>query len=84
MPLWSLKPLDSLPYERGDNPWVPPYDKKHGFVVRAETADEARLVAARDSYDEGRNAWLDPDLSECIALTGSGDAGVILSDFRSG
>lgn len=55
-----------------------------GYVVRAESALSARRMAAdADKFDRGGH-WLDPDLTTCEALTGYGDAEVILSEYRYG
>jgi hypothetical protein len=86
MKLWLLRPLDDLPED--DNPWEPWYDKAFGFVVRAETEDEARVISATEGGDENRarrsptgSPWLDPCLSSCIELAPGGEAGVVIMDF---
>lgn len=88
MKLWLLLP--------GNNgiAWSPWYDKAFGFVVRAETEDEARKLANANGGDEtgpitehvyrtGGDPWLDPSQSTCVELTPEGEAGVILRDYAS-
>lgn len=79
MSLWILEFIENCP--RPD-PWSFPYDVALGFIVRAETEQQARELAAEQAGDEGRNAWLDPDYSTCMVLTDTGEAGVILRDFK--
>ena len=43
MKLWLLRPREN--FAKGNNPWHPWYDKYFGFVIRAETEDEARSIA---------------------------------------
>lgn len=92
MKLWLLQPLNGLP--PSDDPWEPWYDKAFGFVVRAETEEEARKLANDDGGDEtgpysqkvyrtGGNPWLDPKYSSCEELTADGASGVVIRDFRS-
>ena len=61
MKLWILKARTDLSEQ--DNPWNPWYDKAFGFVVRAETAEQARqLVMTNEQQDEdGRylSAWFE-------------------------
>ena len=94
MKLWILRPIDE-----NDEPWNPWYDKAFGFIVRAETAVEARALAevqagdeSRDSYKEWGTSeviegygkvWQNPSLSSCIELTPDGPAAVIMKDFHS-
>lgn len=81
MKLWLLKPIGE---ETG--PWSPWYDKAFGFVVRAETEEDARRFAQDQGGDEVRrngSAWTDPKLSTCVPLTPKGEAGVVLRDFHA-
>jgi hypothetical protein len=65
MKLWILRPVNGL--SKVDNPWEPWYDKAFGFVARAETEAEARVLAHGDAGEENRMAshtnfnspWLD-------------------------
>ena len=80
MKVWLLRPIDE------DSPasaWKPWYDNAFGFVIRAEDAFAARLLASARHGDEGGAAWLDERQSTCEELTGDGESGIILSDFRS-
>jgi len=43
MKLWILRPVAGLPED--DNPWEPWYEKAFGFVIRAETEEDARKIA---------------------------------------
>lgn len=92
MQLWLLRPnakyLSDHPYIRENrditpNPWNPWFDKAFGFVIRAETEKEARLLTLEHCGAETGNAWLDPELSTCEPLTLEGEAGLIVMDFRS-
>jgi len=92
MKLWLLRPVDNL--TREDNPWEPWYDKAFGFVVRAETEEDAREMANKCGGDEtgkaqrvvyrtGGDPWLYPKYSTCIELTAEGESDVIITDFAS-
>lgn len=91
MKLWILRPADGL--ESNDNPWEPWYDKAFGFVVRAETSEEARMIADRNAGDENRGQflgkktaetevpWLLEKYSTCEELVADGEPGLIIGDF---
>ena len=84
MQLWLLRPIENLP--PGEDPWIPWYDKCFGFVVRAASEAEARQIADAEGFDENRGkhkAWLDAKYSTCVALTDTGDPGVIIIDVHS-
>ena len=94
MNLWLLRPVEDLP--DGDNPWEPWYDKNFGFVIRAETEDEARAMATECAGDERYGQfsgpisqqltitpWLLPKYSTCVAVAAEGDPCVIIVDYRS-
>lgn len=55
-----------------------------GFVVRAETPEEARELASKDCGDEGPEVWFDSSKST-IEVVGTCDGGqrseVLLRDF---
>ena len=93
MKLWILRPNEHLP-DGTESPWEPWYDKAFGFVVRAETEDEARQLANDEGGDEcgpvthtiyrtGGNPWLDPAFSTCEELTADGAPGVVIQDFHA-
>lgn len=86
MNLYLLRPIEGHPA------WKPWYDKAFGFVIRAESAEQARAIAAGPSTtgdwddtpgDEGSEAWLSPTSSTCELLSKFGRAGVIMRDFAS-
>lgn len=90
MKLWLLRPVgyDGADYDEADidplwNPW---YDKTFGFVVRAETEDEARQLAQGEAGDEAREslngtpAWTSAEHSTCIELTVDGPTEIVIVD----
>ena len=74
MRLWHLARYET------DNPR---HDETHGYVVRAETEQEAREIASKPRGDEGPAAWLDSRRSFCVPLEHDGEPGIILRDFYS-
>lgn len=76
MKLWLLRPLR----EGVGSPWQVSDVKCFGFVVRAETASHARIMATEKSGYEG-DAWLDAELSSCAELTADGKAEVVIRDL---
>jgi hypothetical protein len=92
MKLWLVKARDDLP--KDDNPWDPWYDKNFGFVIRAETAEQARIIAQENTSDEGRIRasakeygdgipWLHEKYSTCEELLSDGQEGLIIQDFHA-
>ena len=84
MKLWLLKARKDLP--SGDNPWFPWYDKNFGFVVRAETEEQARQIAHESAGDENYGQlqpWLNSKYSECAELLQDGAAEMVLEDFHA-
>lgn len=92
MKLWLLRPRKDLP--ENDDPWDPWYDKAFGFVIRAETEEEARVFANKDGGDEtgkvshrtyrtGGDPWLNSKMSSCEELKPDGEAGTVIQDFHS-
>lgn len=91
--LWLLRPVDRLP--NNDNPWEPWCDKSFGFVVCAESEEEARQLAHANAGDENRgeflggktadtkSPWLDAKYSTCAELTPAHEKGIVLQDFNS-
>jgi hypothetical protein len=68
------------------------YDSYNGFVVIADTEEEARALPGRggdesDYEQDGLTYWVNPKTSTCTlfgtALAGS-EPGIILSDFHAG
>lgn len=93
MKLWKLTNRETLP--ENDDPWDPWYDKAFGFVVRAETEEDARKIADKNAGGENRgefmdrriantnHPWLYAKYSTCEELTADGEAGMILRDFHA-
>jgi hypothetical protein len=78
--LWILEGHTKLV---GASPWSPWCDKAFGFVVRAETEDRARQIAAENCGDEKKAAWLNPIFSSCKELLLEGEEEMILIDFAA-
>lgn len=81
MKLWLIRPRDT-----NGGAWYPWYDRAFGFVVRAETEEQARKFADAASGDEKgcrEDAWLSPALSACEELTADGDPGIVIRDFAA-
>lgn len=57
-------------------------DQARGFVVCAETPDEARHYAACEAGDEGADVWYDLNKTSCVRLDVGVKLGVVLRDFR--
>lgn len=81
MKLWLIRPREGL--QGKDDPWGCWYDKAFGFVVRAETEERARELAAKEKGDEGKEAWLNSQFSCCEELKEMGEEGIIISDFHA-
>lgn len=90
MKLWILEPVSRL--SKYDNPWEPWFDKCFGFVICAETEEEARKIASLNGRDEIRkdlyshiegDAWLNPKYSTCKLLKPGDKAEVVMSDVHS-
>jgi len=61
------------------------YDEVEGFVIRARDESEARDIAQFKGADEvKRGSWCDPAFATCEELTGDGNGGVIMCDFKAG
>jgi hypothetical protein len=73
MKLWLLERTDAIGW-----------DEFNSFVVRAETEDDARGVAAINAGDEGPGIWRDPITATCVLLHRFGEAGVVLGSFCAG
>lgn len=81
MKLWILTTVEGL--GAIESSWEPWYDRAFGHIVRANTEDEARELAANECGDESSDAWLDPNMSTCHELLEGGRAGVIMTDFHA-
>jgi hypothetical protein len=60
------------------------HDTVSGFIIRAPSLANARLLASVNCRDEGERIWLDPYASSCTLLTAEGPTKVILRDFHAG
>ena len=83
MKLFILRPREEVLdlEDRKCNPWEPWYDKTFGLVIRAETEDIARRIAAAIAVDrEGGDAWLESQFSTCKVLTEEGEEGIVIAD----
>ncbi|WP_157958696.1 hypothetical protein [Salinicola sp. CPA57] len=74
---------DGSPWDGGG------WDMNHGFVIRAESEDEARGIAAQVFGDDNTGAsqsspWLDRHLTTCEPLDHDGEAGVVMNDYKRG
>lgn len=59
------------------------WDEVACFVIRAETEEQARMMANEESSDEGK-IWAEPDKVKCSELLPEGDAGIVVRDFKPG
>lgn len=78
--------LDVRGYQTHDveSPFYSIYDCANGFVIEAETEQEARKIASDAHGDEGANAWLDPKWTYCNELKPDGEPGIWMRDFHAG
>ncbi len=61
------------------------WDCAYGFMVRAETEEEARSMASAEAGDEGADSWTDSNFSTCEAVSGAeGEPGIVMTDFLAG
>ena len=61
------------------------YDIAVGFIIRAESHQQARKFASECCGDEGPRTWLNPEMSTCQRLKPeSAGLGVLMRDFRAG
>jgi hypothetical protein len=83
MKLYILRPVaESDPRHKW--PWRAQYDTRLGFIVRAESLEAARWIAAANHWDEGSEAWLSDLFSTCEELTAEGEASVVMVDSNPG
>jgi len=72
--LWVLKRMSANPE----------YDVNNGFVIRAPSEDDARIMASGKRADEGAETWTDPAKSTCERLWPDGDDEIVMTDFNAG
>jgi hypothetical protein len=78
MKLWKL-------YARTPHEQPFGWDTHQGFVIRAETEEQAREIAvANCSPHEGGSVWLDNDFTSCEEVLVDGEPGAILYDYNAG
>ena len=64
--------------------YLPDYDVYGGFVISADSEQEARDIASSASADEGGDVWQDPQLEfKVIADTTTEPTGIVLGDFNA-
>ena len=86
MKLFELRPVENLP--DNDNPWIPWYDKCFGFIIRADSEIEARIIANENAGDENgwvsenKTYWKQSKYSTCIELKPVGESEMIMMDFH--
>lgn len=77
MKLWKLYRLDAE--------FTSHYDENQGFVVRAETEQQAREIASKRLFgDEDPEMWLYARFSSCVEITLDGSPEIILVDYLAG
>lgn len=80
MKLWLLEPID-----KHDSPFGCFYDVYDGFVVRAETEQQARKIACdaadREEKWRAQSPWLNPEHTTCDEVLVDGEPGVVMSSF---
>lgn len=95
MKLWLLRPIENEHIDYVSQPINFGYDCTFGFVIRAETEQDARAIAQENgswetsiwvngSRSQVYPAWTDPTLSTCVELTADGESGVVIEDHLSG
>jgi len=94
MQTYILRPLEEAELPIGENPWEPWYDKSFGFIINADTEEEARNIANQNAGDENRGEffgkeiaktrepWLSSKYSSCVLLSTHGP-GLVMRDFAS-
>lgn len=60
------------------------YDVMYSLVVRAESEEEAREIAASECAAEGYSYWKNKNLSACMELNHDGEKGLIVADVFEG
>jgi hypothetical protein len=61
-----------LPVRPSDPPFEPVLDRNYGFVVRADSEEQARSLADDLAKSEGAGTWLDPALTSCEPVDNGG------------
>lgn len=75
-------------YHLKNTQMFPLYDVANGFVVQANSEEEARKLCALEAGDETEETWLNPGLSVCtfigITLLHENTPKTILRDYNAG
>lgn len=58
------------------------YDEHDAAVIRADSEEEARRIAAKDMIP--KNIWLSATESSCVPLAFEGEDKIIVSSFNAG
>ena len=65
--------------------WYHQYDTVSGFVISALNELEARILASEEAGDEGKEVWLDHNITDCTTIDKVSDnAYIILRSFHAG
>lgn len=78
MLLWHLMPANA-----SSEPWAS-YDVCFSMVIRATDEFAARVVAAENAGEEGKQVWVDKDVTHCVRLLNEGAPGLVIRDFLNG
>ena len=57
------------------------YNSNYGHVIRAKSEEQARIMAASNCGDEGRDVWMDRELTKCTVLSHDGDTKFIMTEY---
>ena len=72
-------------YYLSRNPNRVDYDQHFGFVIRAESEADARLLASKECGREfEQECWLDKNQTSIEELLADGKQEIIVSDFNAG
>ena len=52
-----------------------------GFIVRADSEEQARRLARDEAGDEGGYVWIENQFSTCTELLADGHACVVMANF---
>ena len=86
MRLWVLDVVElELNLPTKDDPWgYGWWDTARGFVVRAESEEQARELAnaqAGEENSKGYKPWLESKYTTCEELTYEGEPGIVIRDY---
>lgn len=81
--LYILRPIGYTGPDWEQGLWNPWYDKCFGFVVSAESEEEAREIASKSARNETAKAWLSLKESTCTELAPTVKSQIIIRDFAA-